>query len=186
MDEDGQDVSTDHEATDGASGGWPEWSDPEASDHDSASSRQSGKGQANDRARRNLLRKAVRRTVDIAALSEDRRAVLAAALAVTDSSDIVSVAQQSLEAGRAEKDTLATLTRIASASALEAGAAATELAMGSPKRFRAVWTVLAALAPVPAVPPSQAVKAGLALAEATQKLKDKDRQNLDEVVELIG
>ena len=142
--------------------------------------------QAADRARRTLVRKAVLRTVAIAALPKAKARLLATLLAVTDPTDVAAVAVAALEAGRAQREVVRRLSEIAGADAMDAGVLAVGL-FEDRSLFRSSWAVLAALgADMPASPPAVQTKAGLALAKAAKNLDKANLADLDALALLIG
>ena len=142
--------------------------------------------QAADRARRTLVRKAVLRTVAIAALPKAKARLLATLLAVTDPADVAAVAVAALEAGRAQREVVRRLSEIAGADAMDAGVLAVGL-FEYRSLFRSAWSVLAALgADMPASPPAVQTKAGLALAKAAKNLDKANLADLDALALLIG
>ena len=142
--------------------------------------------QAPDRARRTLVRKAVLRTVAIAALPKAKARLLATLLAVTDPTDVAAVAVAALEAGRAQREVVRRLSEIAGADAMDAGVLAVGL-FEDRSLFRSSWAVLAALgAEMPASPPAVQTRAGLALAKAAKNLDKANLADLDALALLIG
>ena len=142
--------------------------------------------QAADRARRTLVRKAVLRTVAIAALPKAKARLLATLLAVSDPTDVAAVAVAALEAGRAQREVVRRLSEIAGADAMDAGVLAVGL-FEERSLFRSSWAVLAALgAEMPASPPAVQTKAGLALAKAAKNLDRAKLADLDALALLIG
>ena len=99
--------------------------------------------QAPNRARRTLVRKAVLRTVAIAALPKAKARLLATLLAVSDPTDVAAVAVAALEAGRAQREVVRRLSEIAGADAMDAGVLAVGL-FEERSSFRSSWAVLAA------------------------------------------
>jgi hypothetical protein len=142
--------------------------------------------QAADRARRTLVRKAVLRTVSIAALPKAKARLLATLLAVSDPTDVAAVAVAAVEAGRAQREVVRRLSEIAGADAMDAGVLAVGL-FEDRSLFRSSWAVLAALgAEMPASPPAVQTKAGLALAKAAKNLDKANLADLDALALLIG
>jgi hypothetical protein len=142
--------------------------------------------QAADRAKRTLVRKAVLRTVAIAALPKAKARLLATLLAVSDPTDVAAVAVVALEAGRAQREVVRSLSEIAGADAMDAGVLAVGL-FEERSQFRSAWSVLAALgAEMPASPPAVQTKAGLALAKAAKNLDKAKLADLHVLAQLIG
>ena len=145
--------------------------------------------QAADRARRTLVRKAVLRTVAMAALPKAKARLLATLLGVADPADVAAVAVAAvaaLEAGRAQREVVRRLSEIAGADAMDAGVLAVGL-FEYRSLFRSAWSVLAALGAVmPASPPAVQTKAGLALAKAAKNLDKANLADLDALALLIG
>jgi hypothetical protein len=139
-----------------------------------------------DKARRTFARKAVNRTLAIAALPKAKALLLATLVGVTDPGDVAALAVAALEAGRAEREVLRRLSEIAAADAMHAGALAVGL-FEERLLFRSAWAVLAALgAEMPASPPAVQTKAGLALAKAAKNLDKAKLADLDALSVLIG
>jgi hypothetical protein len=142
--------------------------------------------QAAEKARRALARKAVNRTIAIAALPKAKALLLAALLGVADPGDVAALTVAALEAGRAEREVVRRLSEIAAADAMDAGVLAVGL-FEERLLFRSAWGVLAALgAEMPAGPPAVQTKAGLALAKAAKNLDRAKLADLDALSLLIG
>lgn len=155
-------------------------------DPDSSNGSNNDPERKTDRARRALIRRAVVRTIEVGALGSDVTIPLAAVLSVGDPTDITALTLACLEADRADREVLRTLTAIVEADDMEAAVLATELA-AQRRSFKAAWSLLEALgSPMGASPPAAQARAGLALARVAKGLSVSQRSSLRVLDGLVG
>lgn len=133
-----------------------------------------------DRAKRSLIRRVAKKTVEVAGLPGNIRQLLAA-LVGQPADDVVKITVATMTADRSVTAPLDDLTEIAEADAMEAGVLASTLERD---QLKAVHSILSALGVELDTKnlPTNAGKAALSVASVAQQLEDHHRTTLDTVV----
>lgn len=133
-------------------------------------------------------RRDVERTMAVMRLAGSQRGLLARLYGLRgyddgDDAMIVRLVMTSLDqSGKGTSAVVAKVIEIAQASQLEAGVLATELAVDKASLATA-WTLLSAIGAVDEACPNTAARAGLAVAKASQSLK---QATIDDLTKILG